>query len=92
MSATGPGLPEFDSIAEAAEWADTHNTAPYFDSMEDELSFDADRSFRRRIRISVFLPQDAIARLREIAREKALDYHTLAEAILLERIVGTGES
>lgn len=79
-------LPAFKNIEEAAEWAETHDTAPYFDLMEDGPTFEFDRNWRRRTRISVFLNEDALAKLRALASERALDYHTLAEAIILERL------
>lgn len=37
-------LPTFETIDEAAEWAETHDTAPYFNSMEDVPPFELERS------------------------------------------------
>jgi hypothetical protein len=48
MNPEQPKLPTFENIAEAAEWAETHDTAPYFDSMEDVPPFDLDRELRSR--------------------------------------------
>jgi hypothetical protein len=79
-------MPTFETIAEASEWAETHDTAPYFDSMEDEPPFELDGNWHRRTRISIFLNEDALVKLRTLASERALDYHTLAEAIILERL------
>ena len=83
---TSPTLPEFQTIAEAAEWAETHDTAPYFDSMADVPPFELERPRRNRVQIRVSLPKDALIKLRLLAKEQALDYHTLAEAILLEHL------
>ncbi len=86
MSEAKPAPPEFKTIAEAADWAETHDTAPYFDSMEDVAPFEGERSIRQRVRVTVFLPEDALTRLRALAMDRSLDYHTLAEAIILEHL------
>lgn len=79
-------LPKFKNIQQAAEWAETHDTAPYFDEMEDAPGFHATRPLRLRARVNVYLTRDALARLRQLAKRKRLDYHTLAETFILERL------
>ena len=79
-------LPAFPTIDEAAVWAETHDTAPYFDEMEDVPPFEAERPRRPQARLNLYLSRDAIAKLRTLAREKQLDYHTLAEVFIMDRL------
>ena len=83
---TMPKLPAFQSIDEATAWAETHDTAQYFDDMEDVPSFEAERPRRPQARLNLYLSRDAIAKLRLMARERRLDYHTLAEAFIMDRL------
>jgi hypothetical protein len=82
-----PELPAFQTIEEAAAWAETHDTAPYFDQMEDVPPFQAERPHRQRARLSLYLSHDVFAKLRSLARQKQLDYRTLAEIFIVERLL-----
>jgi hypothetical protein len=79
-------LPAFQTIDEAAAWAETHDTAQYFDDMEDAPSFEAERQRRPQTRLNLYLSRDAIAKLRMLAGERQLDYHTLAEVFIMDRL------
>ena len=79
-------LPAFQTIDEAATWAETHDTVPYFDDMEDVPPFEAERPRRPQARLNLYLSRDAIAKLRVLARESQLDYHTLAEVFIMDRL------
>jgi len=79
-------LPAFQTIDEAATWAETHDTALYFDDMEDVPPFEAERPRRPQARLNLDLSRDAIAKLRVLARESQLDYHTLAEVFIMDRL------
>lgn len=81
-----PKLSAFQTVAEAAAWAETRDTAPYFDEMEDVPSFEVERPRRPQTRLNLYLSRDAIAKLRTLAREQQLDYHTLAEAFIMDRL------
>ncbi len=81
-----PKLPSFKNIEQAAVWAETHDTAPYFDSLEDVPAFQAERPRRLQSRLNLYLSQDALKKLRGLARQKRLDYHTLAETFILEKL------
>jgi len=92
-------LPGFKTIDEAATWAETHDTAQYFDDMEDEPSFQVERPRRTQTRLSLYLSRDAVSKLRTLARERQLDYRTLAEVFIMDRLTqesgfgrGTGVS
>jgi hypothetical protein len=82
-----PELPAFQTIEEAATWAETHDTAPYFDEMEDVPPFQVERPRQQQARLSLYLSQDAFAKLRALARQKQLDYRTLAEAFIVDRLL-----
>lgn len=82
-----PKLPKFTTIEEAATWAETHDTAPYFDEMEDVPSLQIERPPQRVIYIKLPLDESLVYRLKEIARAKDLDYHELATRFIVERLV-----
>jgi len=84
---TMPELPAFQTIEEASAWTETHDTAPFFDQMEDVPSFQAERPRRQQARLSLYLSQDILARLRALARQKQLDYRTLAEVFIADRLL-----
>jgi hypothetical protein len=79
-------LPAFQTIDEAADWAERHDTAQFFDDMEDVTSFEVERPRRPQTRLNLYLSRDAIAKLRILARERQLDYHTLAEVFIMDRL------
>ena len=81
-----PKFPKFETIEEAAAWAETHDTAPYFDEMEDVPSFQFERPPQRVIHIRVPLDEGLSYRLKEIAKAKGLDYHELATKFIVERL------
>ena len=81
-----PKLPKFETIEEAAAWAETHDTAPYFDEMEDVSSFQFERPPQRVIHIRLPLDEDLTHRLKEIAEARGLDYHELATKFIVERL------
>ena len=84
---TMPEIPSFQNVQEAAAWAETHDTAPYFDALEDAPPFHLQRPRRSQARLDLYLSQDALTRLRALAEQKRLDYHTLAETFILERLM-----
>jgi hypothetical protein len=54
--------------------------------MEDVPPFEAERPRRPQARLNLYLSRDAIAKLRVLARESQLDYHTLAEVFIMDRL------
>jgi hypothetical protein len=55
--------------------------------MEDVSPFQVERPRRTRARLSLYLSQDALAKLSALASRKRLDYRTLAETFVLEGLM-----
>ncbi len=78
--------PTFQTIKEAADWAETHDTAPYFDQMEDVPPFDAERPVKRTVWLPVQIEEAQLAHLKKAAQERQLDFHDLAGDLLTESL------
>jgi len=81
-------LPDFSSMtdAEVAEFWDTHDSADYWDQLEqiDEPVLIATSPKKA---ISIRLPEAMTVKLKQIARKKGIGYQPLIRMWLLERLV-----
>lgn len=81
-----PKLPEFETIEEAAAWAETHDTAPYFDEMEESPPFQAARPPQRTIYLRLSVDESLLEKLKKVAEAQGLDYHELAVNFIVEKL------
>jgi hypothetical protein len=95
-----PDLPPFQTLEEAAAWAETHDTAPYFDDMEEVPPVQTERP-RHKFLVKARLvytcatrtpirardvPADKLAELKALYRETR-DVHLPADSHALWRIL-----
>jgi hypothetical protein len=78
--------PTFHTIKEAAEWAEAHDTALYFDQMEDVPPFDAERPAKRTVWLPVQVEESQLDTIKELAKKRRMDFHDLAGELLTESL------
>lgn len=78
-------LPQTDSLAELAEFFDTHDMGEYWDQMP-EANFDID--IRRRKHL-VALDDDLAGEVSKIARSRHVSSEALVNALLREKLADT---
>jgi predicted DNA binding CopG/RHH family protein len=71
-------IPEFASLAEEAEFRDTH------DPMEADVTFEDARP--RKTQISLRLDPKTITRLKTVAQQRGVGYQTLIRMWVMERL------
>ncbi len=76
-------IPEFKTIAEEAEFWDTHDTTDYEDEFKPVKARFADKLFDR---VTIPLDADTLAQLESLAREEELNATALARRWVLERL------
>jgi hypothetical protein len=81
---------KFQTIKEAAEWAEAHDTSPYLDQLEDVPPFDAERPAKRTVWLPVQIEESELAAIRELAEKRRVDFHDLAGDILSESLAVSG--
>jgi len=76
-------FPEFETEAEFIAWFDTHDTAPYMDSMEEVTEkFGVIRSQQ----LDVMIPADYLEAIKMLAARRDISYHTLIQQWLEEKL------
>jgi len=81
-----PKLPEFGSDREAAEWFDTHDTAPYMDELEVVAEpLHVARSQPKKP-IGLRIRPEYLDALKQVAARKGIPYQTLIQMWLVERL------
>ena len=76
-------IPEFKTIAEEAEFWDTHDTTDYEDEFKPIKARFADKLFDR---VTIPVDADMLAQLDTLAREEKLNATALARRWILERL------
>ena len=76
-------IPEFKTIAEEAEFWDTHDLTDYWDEFKPVKARFADKLFDR---VTIPVDADTLAQLDTLAREEALNATALARRWVLERL------
>lgn len=82
-------IPLFRDDAEAAEWFDTHDTAPYMDSLEQvEERIQVRRTYQRPPRkpVGLRLRVDHLEAIKQVAERKGIPYQTLIQMWLVEKL------
>lgn len=83
-----PKLPEFATEEELAAWVDTHDTAPYFDEMEDvEEPFVVTRTQFATKPLDIRLRSDLYAAIETAAERKGIPYQMLIQTWLREKLM-----
>lgn len=76
-------IPEFKTIAEEAEFWDTHDTTDYEDEFKPIKARFADKLFDR---VTIPVDADTLAQLETLAREAELNATALVRRWVLERL------
>ena len=85
MMQSKTGLPNFDSAAEEAAFWETHDSAPYWDKME-EVKIEVRAERRPSKMISLRMSEEYLGALKTVAEQKGIPYQTLMRLWLVERL------
>jgi predicted DNA binding CopG/RHH family protein len=86
-------IPKFDTVQEAAEFWDTHDSAEFedeFEDIEDEIHFIVSRGAPKKA-ITVRLAQDTLDALTHRAREEGVSASALVRMWIVERLRGRND-
>jgi len=84
-----PEIPSFKTDQEAAEWFDTHDTAPYMDDLEQvQERIQVARTKKRppRKAVGLRLRVDHLEAIKQVAERKGIPYQTLIQMWLVEKL------
>ena len=82
-------IPLFKSDAEATEWFDTHDTAPYMDDLEqiqERIKVVRTRERPQRKAVGLRMRMDHLEAIKRVAERKGIPYQTLIQMWLVERL------
>ena len=80
-------LPQFNSDEEAAAWFDTHDTAPYMESMEEADSpFSVTRTIFPTKPMDIRVRADYLEAIQTLAERQGIPYQMLVQRWLLEKL------
>ena len=84
-----PEIPSFKTDQEAAEWFDTHDTAPYMDDLEqlqERIQVVRTRKRPPRKAVGLRLRVDHLEAIKQVAERKGIPYQTLIQMWLVEKL------
>jgi predicted DNA binding CopG/RHH family protein len=82
-------IPSFKTDAEAAEWFETHDTAPYMDDLEqvqERIQVTRTRERPPRKAVGLRLRVDYLEAIKQVAERKGIPYQTLIQMWLVEKL------
>ena len=82
-------IPSFKSDAEAAEWFDTHDTAPYMDDLEqvqERIQITRTKKRPPRKAVGLRLRVDHLEAIKQVAERKGIPYQTMIQMWLVEKL------
>jgi predicted DNA binding CopG/RHH family protein len=82
-------IPSFKTDAEAAEWFETHDTAPYMDDLEqvqERVQVTRTRERPPRKAVGLRLRVDYLEAIKQVAERKGIPYQTLIQMWLVEKL------
>jgi predicted DNA binding CopG/RHH family protein len=82
-------IPSFNTDKEAAEWFDTHDTAPYMDDLEqvqERIRVVRTRKRPPRKAVGLRLRVDHLEAIKQVAERKGIPYQTLIQMWLVEKL------
>ena len=82
-------IPSFRSDTEAAEWFDTHDTAPHMDKLEqvqEKIQVVRTRKRPPRQAVGLRLRVDHLEAIKQVAEHKDIPYQTLIQMWLVEKL------
>jgi len=82
-------IPSFNTDKEAAEWFDTHDTAPYMDDLEqvqEHIQVVRTRKRPPRKAVGLRLRVDHLEAIKQVAERKGIPYQTLIQMWLVEKL------
>jgi predicted DNA binding CopG/RHH family protein len=82
-------IPSFESDAEAAQWFDTHDTAPQMDRLEqvqERIQIVRTRKRPPRKAVGLRLRVDHLEAIKQVAERKGIPYQTLIQMWLVEKL------
>jgi len=82
-------IPSFNNDAEAAEWFDSHDTAPYMDDLEqvqEHIKVVRTRKRPQRKAVGLRLRVDDLEAIKQVAERKGIPYQTLIQMWLVEKL------
>jgi len=83
-----PKLPTFVNDQEAAEWFATHDTTPYMNELEEEVTekIRVIRSRPLKKPVGLRLRSDYLEAIKRVAERKGIPYQTLIQMWLVEKL------
>lgn len=79
-------LPQTDSISALAEFWDTHDVTDFLDELEEVTTPVFERTSKNEAVVSIFLPQDDLVLLQQIARERGVEQTALLREWVREKL------